>query len=91
MNHTSPRPRTLTYYRPRNDFSVTLRSDLLEEQDVQVLEISQAAHPNTLIINVYNDSPKGNLCILNKLREVISTFPNHPTLITGDFNLHHWS
>jgi ribonuclease HI len=93
MNHTSPRPRTLTYFRPRNDFNVTLRSDLLEDRDIQVLEITQATHPNTLVINVYNDSPKGDLCVLNKLRDVIDTFPDQPTLITGDFNLHHpsWS
>jgi hypothetical protein len=93
MTPNSPRPRTLTYYRPRNDFNVTLRSDLLEDRDVQVLEISQAAHPNTLIINIYNDSPKGDLCILNKLRDALNTFPDHPTIITGDFNLHHpnWS
>ena len=58
-DHNSPRPRTLTYYRPRNDFNITLRSDLLEDRDIQVLEISQANHPNTLVINVYNDSPKG--------------------------------
>ena len=92
-DHNSPRPRTLTYYRPRNDFNITLRSDLLEDRDIQVLEISQANHPNTLVINVYNDSPKGDLCVLNKLQDIISTFPDHPTIITGDFNLHHpnWS
>ena len=92
-NPNSPRPRTLTYFRPRNDFTITLRTDLLEDRDAQVLEINQANHPSTLIINVYNDSPKGDLCILNKLRDVYDSFPNSPTLITGNFNLHHpiWS
>jgi hypothetical protein len=93
LNPNSPRPRTLTYFRPRNDFNITLRSDLVEDRDIQVLEIAQADHPNTLIINVYNDSPKGELCILNQLRNIYDTLPNLPTLLTGDFNLHHpsWS
>ena len=92
-NPNSPRPRTLTYVKNRNDFTVTLRSDLMEDRDIQILEVTQANHPNTLIINVYNDTPKGDLCILNQLKDTLDTFPNQPTLITGDFNLHHpsWS
>ena len=89
----SPRPRTLTYFRPRNDFSITLRTDLLEDRDIQILEIAQTNHPTSTIVNIYNDSPKGELCIINQLRNIHHTLPNHPTLLTGDFNLHHpsWS
>jgi Endonuclease-reverse transcriptase len=89
----SPRPRTLTYYRPRDDFSITLRTDILEDRDIQILDIAQTNHPTTTIINIYNDSPKGEFCILNELRTVHDSLPNHPTLLTGDFNLHHpsWS
>ena len=81
------------YYRPRNDFSITLRSDLIEDRDIQILEISQTNQPTTIIINVYNDSPRGDQCILYKLRDIYHTLPTHPTIITGDFNLHHptWS
>ena len=93
LNANSPRPRTLTYYRPRADYSITLRSDLLEDRDVQILEISQTDQPTTTVINVYNDSPSGDQCILYKLRDIYNTLPTHPMLITGDFNLHHpsWS
>lgn len=93
QNADSPRPRTLTYFRPWHDFSITLRTDLIEDRDIQVLEINQTDQPSTSIINIYNDSPKGDQCILNKLRNIYATFPNHPTLLTGDFNLHHpsWS
>ena len=89
----SPRPRTLTYFRPREDFSITLRTDLIEDRDIQILEIAQTNHPTTTIINIYNDSPRRELCILNRLRDTHDTLPNQPTLITGDFNLHHplWS
>ena len=45
------------------------------------------------IINVYNDTPKEQECILNRLRHTEGIFTPHPTLLTGDFNLHHplWS
>ena len=95
MNDTSPRPRTLTYYRPRADFSITLRSDLMEDRDIQILDIYQTNQPTITIINIYNDSPRGDQSILTRLRqpEHANIFPQHATLITGDFNLHHptWS
>ena len=89
LNVDSPRPRTLTYYRPRPDYSITLRSDILEDRDIQILEIAQTDQPKTTIINVYNDAPRGEQCILFKLRDISNSLPTHPTLITGDFNLHH--
>ena len=83
----------LTYYKPRNDFTLTLRSDIIEHGDIQVLNILQGPHPPVRIINVYNDTPKEQECILNRLRHTEGIFTPHPTLLTGDFNLHHplWS
>jgi hypothetical protein len=89
ITDTSPRPRTLTYFKQIPDFSITLRSDLIEDRDIQILDISQTSHPTTTIINVYNDTPKGDQCILNHLRLLDNPLPQHPTMITGDFNLHH--
>ena len=87
------RPRTLTYYKPRNNFTLTLRSDIIEHRDIQVFDILQGPHPPVRIINVYNNTPKGQECILNRLRYTEGIFTLHPTLLTGDFNLHHplWS
>src|SRR5438445_9037331 len=34
-----PRPRTFTYVKKRPDFSVTLRTDLIEAPDVQILDV----------------------------------------------------
>jgi hypothetical protein len=68
MSDTSPRPRTLTYYRQRPDFSLTLRSDLIEDRDIQILDIYQPDQPTTTIINIYNDTPSGDQCILNRLQ-----------------------
>jgi hypothetical protein len=85
LNDTTPRPRTLTYYKPCPDLSVTLRSDIIEDQEIQVLDITQPGHPPYTVINVYNDPTKGDDCILNRLRLSGDTLPQHPTLITGDF------
>jgi len=38
-------PRTMAYYRRRGDFHVTLRSDLVSDADIQVLQVDQPPHP----------------------------------------------
>ena len=90
---TSPRPRTLTYYKPRGDITVTPRPDILEDRDAQILDVTQGNHPTTTLINIYNDSPKGDRSLLARLQNADFPFPANPTIITGDFNLHHptWS
>ena len=87
------RPRTLTYYRPRHDFSITLRSDIIENRDIQVLDILQTNQPTVTIINIYNDTPKREECIAHKIQQTAGIIRPHPTIITGDFNMHHalWS
>ena len=88
-NNADPkRPRTLTYFRSRPDFTVTLRSDLIEDRDIQVLDIEQPNQPITTLINVYNDPRLQQQSALNRLRR--TNIPrDHPVIITGDFNLHH--
>ena len=86
--NATARPRTLTYYRARPDFSITLRSDILEDRDVQVLDISQQGQPLTTLVNVYNDPRLQQQSALNRLRR-IALPRDHPVIITGDFNLHH--
>ena len=93
LSDTSPRPQTLTYYRQRLDFSITLRSDLIEDRDIQILDICQPNQQTVTLVNIYNDSPSSNQCIFNCLSTSENLLPQHPTLLTGDFNLHHptWS
>ena len=38
-NANDVRPRTITYYKPRPDFSITLRTDIIEDRDIQILDI----------------------------------------------------
>ena len=75
INADAPRPRTLTYYKPRPDFSITLRSDLIEDRDVQFLDINQSGYPTVSIINVYNDHSKGQECILNRIHQNNNILP----------------
>jgi hypothetical protein len=63
----------------------------MEDRDIQILDIIQVDKPTVTVINVYNDSPKCEQCILNRLRLSSNILPQHPTLLTGDFNLHHLS
>ncbi|PPQ76465.1 hypothetical protein CVT25_000729, partial [Psilocybe cyanescens] len=82
----------MAYSRSRPDFSITLRTDIIEDGDIQILDITQPGHLTTTIINIYNDTPAKENCILQKIKNI--NIPNdHPTIITGDFNLHHdlWS
>ncbi|KAF8154411.1 Endonuclease/exonuclease/phosphatase [Crassisporium funariophilum] len=63
------------------------------DRNIQILDVTQPGHPTTTIINIYNDTAKGKECILNQLQQTNTNLPQHPTIITGDFNLHHplWS
>ena len=64
----------------------------MEDRDIQFLDITQPGQPRVSVINIYNDTPQKKGCILNRLRRQNLVY-NHPTIITGDFNLHHdmWS
>ena len=90
---SATRPRTLTYYRPRPDYTITLRTDIIEDRDIQVLDVLQINQNPITIINIYNDTPQKENCILAQLRQVDNIIREHPTIITGDFNMHHplWS
>ena len=90
---TPNRPRTMTYYRPRPDYTITLRTDIIEDPDIQILDIIQTNQPTVTVINIYNDTPKGVNCILNRIRHTRDIIRENPTALTGDFNMHHplWS
>ena len=89
INNINPkRPCTLTYFHSRPDFTVTLRSDIIEDCDIQILDIDQYNQPCTTLINVYNNPKLQQQSTLNCLRH--TNLPqDHPVIITGDYNLHH--
>ena len=70
--------------RARPDIVVRQRTDIISHPDILALELSAPRRPPFLVINVYNDA---NCSALTALMS--STLPDLPTIITGDFNLHH--
>ncbi|KAJ7767920.1 Endonuclease/exonuclease/phosphatase [Mycena maculata] len=87
----SPPPRVMAYYKTRPDFTVTLRSNIAQDLDIQVIDVSQPGIPTTTYVNVYNDS-RQRVPATEQLRAL--TLPDdHPVILLGDWNLHHelWS
>jgi len=83
-------PCTMAYYRRREDFHVTLRSDLVSDADIQVLQVDQPPHPPTIVVNVYNQraGDDNNSWSVDWLRNV--ALPEDlPVIVSGDFNMHH--
>ena len=85
----STNPRVAIYVnRSLKKYQVSIRSDLSSHRDLIALEI-RSRKKSLLIINVYNDDHNSALDILYGM-----PLPGDvPTIITGDFNLHHplWS
>ncbi|KAL6306099.1 hypothetical protein BKA93DRAFT_730222, partial [Sparassis latifolia] len=77
----------------RPDFTVTLRSDLADNLDMQILEIQQAPHPSTIIVNIYNNNKKQGKKLAAKRLQHVILLNDIPVILTGDWNLHHplWS
>ena len=85
------RPRVMAYYRQSSLIEVTPRTDLLDDLDIQVIDVKRRGpdQPMTRVINIYNqaDADGGSFSVdrLANLR----LDPTVPTIITGDWNLHH--
>ncbi|TFK95216.1 hypothetical protein BDV98DRAFT_598822 [Pterulicium gracile] len=77
------RPRVMTYVTTgRVDFTATLRSDIIVSGDIQVLDICQAGHPTTTVVNVYNDSQLRHATVSRHLSTL--GLPQNAIIISGD-------
>jgi len=83
-----PPSRVMAYFRPCPSMEVVHRSDLIQDRDIQILNIIQD-NPTTNIINLYNDHKCHDECA-TALLHTISLSHNQPTIITGDWNMHHY-
>ena len=83
-------PRTMAYYRHRDDFHVMLRSDLVSDADIQILQVDQPPNPLTLIVNIYNQraGDDHNSWSVDRLHN-IALPENVPVVVSGDLNMHH--
>jgi len=73
----------MAYFRPRSGIEVVLRSDLIQDRDIQILNIIHQGNPTITIINLYNDHKRRNECATARLH-TIPLSHNQPTIITGD-------
>ncbi|KAF8074161.1 Endonuclease/exonuclease/phosphatase, partial [Lyophyllum atratum] len=91
------RPRVMAYVKTRPDFTVTLRSDIAKDLDIQILDIQQANYPTTTIVNIYSQ-PRASGSNARRsdasVRLQALRLPQEdPVIISGDWNQHHpdWS
>ena len=87
----SSTPRVAIYTTKNNpNFSYILHLDIFCHPDIMALEVIPRGSPlkQFLITNIYNDTSNSALNLL-----LSSPLPDLPTIISGDFNLHHstWS
>ena len=82
------RPRVLAYSNRSSGATFSLRSDLVQHGDIMAIEVSRGPS-SCLIVNLYNDELNSALLQLYSMPFDRSS----PTIITGNFNLHHptWS
>ena len=82
-----PLPHVIAYLRPRPGIEMVLCSDLIQDQDIQILNIIHQGNPTTTTINLYNDYKRHDECAT----ALLCTIPlshNQPTIITGDWNMY---
>ncbi|KAJ3559099.1 hypothetical protein NP233_g11352 [Leucocoprinus birnbaumii] len=55
LKHNEPQPRVMAYVQCRPGLKVALRSNIVQDTDIQVLSISYPDKSTTIIVNLYND------------------------------------
>jgi hypothetical protein len=76
----------MTYYRRNPSYEVVLRSDIIEDRDVQILDIMAQDHPRVRILHIYNDPARDTDAIIKKT-PTLSNHINGATIITRNWNL----
>ena len=66
-----PEPRVMVYVQHRPGLKIALRSDIIQDCNVQILTASFPGYPTTMIINMYND--KG--CKNDRASKIIYQLP----------------
>ncbi|KII85275.1 hypothetical protein PLICRDRAFT_45468 [Plicaturopsis crispa FD-325 SS-3] len=86
------RPRVLAYTkRSRTDFTVTLRSDVAQDLDIQVLDVHQHPNPTTTLVNIYSQ-PRSSSTVIRRRADAakrLRSLPlprDNPVIISGDWN-----
>ncbi|KAK0462111.1 hypothetical protein IW261DRAFT_1348573, partial [Armillaria novae-zelandiae] len=84
------RPRVITFIRNWTDLAVTLRSDIVTDPFMQVLDIQQEG-TNLWLVHMYNNPTDrdglGEMALERVQRLALNL--DVPVIITGDYNTHH--
>ena len=88
------RPRVVAYYRLQEGIDITLRTDICADLDFMILDIKRegSRSPPTRLINIYNQQTPGESQDPEYTTDRLARIhlnPETPTVITGDWNLHH--
>ena len=88
------RPRVFTYIRKGAGLEVSPRYDLFNDPDIQAFEVKKGNLESFLVINCYNEKEQGveasrAQTTLSRALLKIRLPRASPTLLLGDFNLHH--
>jgi len=78
----------MAYVQCKPGLEVALRSDIIQDRDIQILSASYPGNPIITIINLYNDKNRQNNRATKLIRR-LPLIPNQPTIIIGDWNIHH--
>jgi len=86
--------RVVAYYRLQAGIEMTLRTDIGTDLDFMILDVKREGlrHLPTCIINIYNQVELGEAQELRYMTNGLANVnihPGTPTIITGDWNLHH--
>jgi len=79
----------MAYFWPYSGIEVVFHSDLIQDQDIQILNIIHQGNLTTTIINLYNNHKQHDK-YTTALLYTISLSHNQPTIITGNWNIHHY-
>lgn len=82
------RPRVLIYISKTTSCSVTVRSDIIQDPDIQIIEVIAIKEP-FLIVNLYNEKQLGSDLLDTTVdRTILNKLPlGKRWLLVGDFNL----
>ncbi|KAF8829681.1 hypothetical protein HHX47_DHR2000335 [Lentinula edodes] len=85
-------PRVYAYVKNGLHAEVTLRTDIICDRDIMVLDVTPQGGRTTTYIHFYNDPSMGRQQILWRLRHLGLPL-DRPVVLTGDANIHHirWS
>ncbi|KAJ3830971.1 Endonuclease/exonuclease/phosphatase, partial [Lentinula raphanica] len=85
-------PRVYAYVKSSIQAEVTLRTDIISDRDMMILDVKPRKGKQVTFIHTYNDPSLGRQQPMWRLRH-LNLPANQAMVVTGDMNLHHlrWS